>query len=122
MSGKESIGNAVDQILQNVDWASLQDVERARECIRLLLNLVEKLNADLRKAQAENDYLREQLQRRQGGGGTEVAKARGPARRGEPGRERPPGPRKRSARNRGKVTSPGSRASWRGFGSIAKKW
>src|SRR5262249_61486671 len=69
MSGKESIGNAVDQILQNVDWASLQDVERARECIRLLLNLVEKLNADLRKAQAENDYWREQLQRRPGGGG-----------------------------------------------------
>jgi len=69
MSGKEPIGNAVDQILQNVDGASLQDVERARECIRLLLNLVEKLNADLRKAQAEIDYLREQLQGRKGGGG-----------------------------------------------------
>src|SRR5215472_12189521 len=77
MSGKESIGNAVDQILQNVDWASLQDVERARECIRLLLNLVEKLNADLRKAQAENDYLREQLQRRQGGGGDRGSKGSG---------------------------------------------
>ena len=44
-------------------------MERARECIRLLLNLVEKLNADLGKAQAEIDYLREPLQGRKGGGG-----------------------------------------------------
>ena len=41
----------------------------ARECIRLLLNLIESLTAELRKAQAENQYLQEQLQRRQAGGG-----------------------------------------------------
>jgi Transposase IS66 family len=35
----------------------------------LLLNLIESLNADLRKAQAEILYLREQLNRRKGGGG-----------------------------------------------------
>jgi len=58
----------VDQILRNVDLAGIQD-ERARECIRLLLNLIESLTADLRKAQAENLYLREQLNRRKGGGG-----------------------------------------------------
>src|SRR5258708_20909945 len=67
MSGSGSEINAVDQILQKVDVAGIQD-ERARECIRLLLNLVESLTADLRKAQAENLYLREQLNRRKGGG------------------------------------------------------
>ena len=67
MSGESEI-NPVDQILRNVDVAGIQD-ERARECIRLLLNLIESLTADLRKAQAENLYLREQLNRRKGGGG-----------------------------------------------------
>ena len=67
MSGQSGI-SPVDQILRNVDLAGIQD-ERARECIRLLLNLIETLTADLRKAQAENLYLREQLNRRKGGGG-----------------------------------------------------
>jgi hypothetical protein len=49
--------------------ANIQDVERARECIRLLLNLVETLHAELRKAQAEIQYLREQGQGHKGGGG-----------------------------------------------------
>lgn len=67
MSGSQP--SAVDQILQNVDLASIQD-ERARKCIGLLLNLVESLTADLRKAQAEILYLRQQLKRgRKGGGG-----------------------------------------------------
>ena len=66
MSGQSEI-SPVDQILRNVDLAGIQD-ERARECIRLLLNLIESLTADLRKAQAENLYLREQLNRRKGGG------------------------------------------------------
>jgi hypothetical protein len=51
-----------------VDLAGIQD-ERARECIRLLLNLTESLTPDLRKSQAENLYLREQLKRRKGGDG-----------------------------------------------------
>ncbi len=68
MSGSEARGSAIEQILQNVDVASIQD-ERARECIRLLLNLVETLTVELRKAQAENRYLREQLHGRKGGGG-----------------------------------------------------
>jgi hypothetical protein len=67
MSGQSGI-SPVDQILRSVDLAGIQD-ERARECIRLLLNLIESLTVDLRKAQAENLYLREQLNRRQGGGG-----------------------------------------------------
>ncbi|HEY8671648.1 MAG TPA: transposase [Terriglobales bacterium] len=68
MSDSQSGNNVVDRILQKVDLASIQD-ERARECIRLLLNLIESLTADLRKAHAENLYLREQLNRRKGGGG-----------------------------------------------------
>jgi hypothetical protein len=67
MSGQSGI-SAVDPVLRSVDLAGIQD-ERARECIRLLLNLIESLTADLRKSQAENLYLREQLKRRKGGGG-----------------------------------------------------
>ncbi len=64
----DSQPNAVEQILQSVDLASIQD-ERAREIIRLLLNLVESLTADLRRAQAEIVFLRQQLKDRKGGGG-----------------------------------------------------
>ena len=51
-----------------IDIAGIQD-ERAHEMYRLLLNLIESPTADLRKSQAENLYLREQLNRRKGGGG-----------------------------------------------------
>ena len=67
MSGQSGI-SPVDQMLRDVDLAGIQD-ERARECIRLLLNLIESLTADLRKAQAENLHLREQVNRGKGGGG-----------------------------------------------------
>ena len=69
MSGSEPTESAVDQILRNVDLTGIQD-ERARECVRLLLNLVESLTAEVRKLQAENLALREQLQGRKGSGGT----------------------------------------------------
>ena len=68
MNDSEAYGSVIEQILQKVDIASIQD-ERARECIRLLLNLVETLHVELRKAQAENAYLREQLHGRKSGGG-----------------------------------------------------
>src|ERR1035438_3757581 len=67
MSGQSGI-SPVDQILRNVDLAGIQ-AERARECIRLLLNLIESLTVDLRQAQAEPLCLRDELIRRQGGGG-----------------------------------------------------
>ena len=63
MSGSQSVVGVVDQILRNVDVAGIQD-ERARECVRTLLNLIESLAAELRKAQAEALYLREQMKRR----------------------------------------------------------
>ena len=68
MSDSAAGGSAIEQILQKIDVASIQD-ERARECIRLLLNLVETLTVELRKAQAENRYLREKLHGRKGGDG-----------------------------------------------------
>jgi hypothetical protein len=68
MSDSQPPESAVDQILKKVDLTSIQD-ERARECIRLLLNLVESLTAEVRKLQAENLVLREQLRGRKGGGG-----------------------------------------------------
>jgi hypothetical protein len=55
-------------ILKDIDLSRLPD-ERWRECVRQLLNLVESLTGELRKAQAENQYLREQLKRGPGGGG-----------------------------------------------------
>src|ERR1700694_2247238 len=67
MSGGQPIESAVEQILKNVDLAGIQD-QRARECIRLLLNLVESLNTELRKAQAEIRSLQEQRETRKGGG------------------------------------------------------
>ncbi len=102
MSGKEPIGNAVDQILQNVDLASIQDVERGRECIRLLLNLVETLHAELRKAQAEIQYLREQRQGRKGGGGpgSRSGQAQGTAPRSSEKERREPGERETPKRSK----------------------
>lgn len=55
-----------EAMLKDIDLSRLPD-ERWRECVRQLLNLVESLTGDLRKAQAENQYLREQLKRGQGG-------------------------------------------------------
>lgn len=60
--------NEIELILQRVDLASIQD-ERSRECIGLLLNLVETLSVELRKVEAANRYLREKLHGRKGGGG-----------------------------------------------------
>lgn len=67
MSSSEATPSAIEQILQKVDLARVQD-ERARQSIRLLLNLVETLTGELRKAQDENRYLREKLHGRKGGG------------------------------------------------------
>ena len=78
MSGPESIPSAVDKILEKLDWANISD-ERTRQCIRLLLNLVETLNAELQKARAENQCLREQGQGRKGGGGPGSGDASGAA-------------------------------------------
>jgi len=54
-----------DLILPNLDLANIQD-ERARECVRQLLNLVETLMADLRDARSEIQRLRDEVNRLKG--------------------------------------------------------
>ena len=65
---RDATAGAGNVISANGGNAPLIQDERAREYIRLLLNLVETLTVELRKAQAENRYL-EQLHGRKGGGG-----------------------------------------------------
>jgi len=52
-------------MLDNLDLNAIQD-ENARELIRQLLNLVEKLSADLRDSQVENQRLRDEVNRLKG--------------------------------------------------------
>src|SRR5680860_1602228 len=52
-------------IIDNFDLNAIQD-ENARELIRQLLNLVEKLSTDLRDAQAEIQRLRDEVNRLKG--------------------------------------------------------
>ena len=52
-------------MIDKIDLNGIQD-ENARELIRQLLNLVEKLSADLRDAQAENQRLRDEVNRLKG--------------------------------------------------------
>jgi len=61
----ESLAQA---ILRDIELSSLPD-DRWRECVRQLLNLVESLSGELRKAQAEIQYLREQQKGKSGGSG-----------------------------------------------------
>ncbi len=67
-SGEASKGDALLEQLQKIDLAGVED-ERARAIIRLLLNVVEDLRGELKKAQQEIAYLRERLRLRQGGEG-----------------------------------------------------
>ena len=67
-----------DLILPNLDLTSIQD-ERARECVRQLLNLVETLMADLREAWAEIQRLRDELNRLKGEQGKPDIKPNRPA-------------------------------------------
>jgi hypothetical protein len=107
MSNSQAGINVVDQILQEVDLAGIQD-ERARECIRVLLNLIESLTAELRKAHAENLYLREH---------STAARVEGANRTGpKTVRHRHHSHRKKSERSLRKPNSTASAANWSGFG------
>src|SRR3989304_3069586 len=52
-------------MFDDIDLSRIQD-ENARELIMRLLNLVEKLSADLRDAQIENQRLRDEVNRLKG--------------------------------------------------------
>ena len=60
--------NALLDQVQKIDLTGIED-EKARAIIGLLLNLVEDLRGELKKAHQEIAYLREQLRLRPGGGG-----------------------------------------------------
>ena len=102
MSSSEVDRSAIEQILRKIDVASIQD-ERARECIRSLLNLVETLTVELRKAQAENRYLRAKLNERKGGDGkSDPPKGASPSgsRSSEKERAEPPGGNQNTKRSK----------------------
>ncbi|MGA7874087.1 MAG: transposase [Desulfoferrobacter sp.] len=64
-------------LLDNLDLNAIQD-ENARELIRQLLNLVEKLSADLRDAQVEIQRLRDEVNRLKGEQGKPNIKGNSP--------------------------------------------
>src|SRR5882672_3905081 len=61
-------------MLEDFDLHSIAD-ERARELVRRLLNVLEDVRADLRVAQAENQRLRDEINRLKGEQGTPTIKA-----------------------------------------------
>jgi len=67
-SARSPLERAIETIVQNVDPAKIQD-EVARQCVMQLLNLVERLAGELRKAQAEIQFLRQQRGSGKAGGG-----------------------------------------------------
>jgi hypothetical protein len=64
-------------MLEHLDLNAIQD-ENAREVIVRLLNLIEKLSADLRDAQADNQRLRDEVNRLKGEQGKPQIKANSP--------------------------------------------
>lgn len=66
-------------MLTGMELNAIQD-ENARQLIRRLLNLIEKLSADLRDLQAENQVLRDENKHRKG----EQRKPKVKANKGQP--------------------------------------
>ena len=64
-------------MLEDLDLHSIAD-EQARELVRQLLNLLEDVRADLRAAQAENQHLRDEINRLKGEQGMPTIKANTP--------------------------------------------
>ena len=66
-------------MLEDLDLHSIAD-DRARELVRRLLNVLEDVMADLRAAQAENQRLRDEINRLKGEQGTPKVQANTPQR------------------------------------------
>src|SRR5262245_30494025 len=64
-------------MLEDLDLSSIAD-ERARKLVQQLLNVLEDVMADLRAAQAENQRLRDELNRLKGEQGAPAIKANTP--------------------------------------------
>ena len=67
-SAEGAKGDALLEQIQKIDLTGIED-ERSRAIIGLLLNVVEDLRGELKKAQQEIAYLRERLRLRQSGEG-----------------------------------------------------
>jgi hypothetical protein len=105
-SAEAAVGDALLEQIQKIDLAGIED-ERARAIVRLLLNLVEDLRGELKKAQQENAYLRQRLRLHQGGEGKPGDKPAGSApqqpRSSEKERNEPKGRIKREKLSRIKI-------------------
>lgn len=77
-SARSPLEKAIQAIVENLDLAKIQD-ERARQCIVQLLNLVEKLAGELRKAQAEIEFWRRRGSGKAGGGKPNQPAGAGPS-------------------------------------------
>lgn len=88
-------------MLEDIDLSAIQD-ENARQLIRRLLNLTEKLSADLRDLQAENQALRDEISYLKGEQGKPKVKANMP---------QPDGNSKHSSEKERKKTRPRHKAS-----------
>src|SRR5262245_64512397 len=64
-------------MFEDLDLSSIAE-ERARQLVQQLLNVLEDVMADLRAAQAENQRLRDELNRLKGEQGTPAIKANTP--------------------------------------------
>jgi len=64
-------------MLEDLDLSSIAD-ERARKLVQQLLNVLEDVMADLRAAQAENQRLRDEINRLKGEQGAPAIKANTP--------------------------------------------
>ena len=76
-SAEAAKGDALLEQIQKIDLTGIED-ERVRAIIRLLLNVVEDLRGELKKAHQEIAYLRERLGLRQGGDGKPGGKSTPP--------------------------------------------
>jgi hypothetical protein len=121
-SAKASQAAPIDTLLdqvQKIDLTRIED-ERARAVIGFLLNLVEELRGELKKAQQENAYLRKRLRirprwkRKAGGSGREFAatadaflreRAEGTPAANQAGKVEPDPDRQRSAAESGSCDS-----------------
>ena len=83
-------------MLDNLDLNAIHD-ENARELIRQVLNLVEKLTADMRDLQVENQRLRDEVNRLKGEQGKPKAKGKSLKRKPTAVSGRAPKPLRRSA-------------------------
>ena len=94
-------------MLEDFDLTSIAD-DRARKLVRQLLNLLENVMADLRAAQAENQRLRDEINRLKGEQGMPTIQS-----------NTPPPPRRTTPRNRNDISRRRGRKAARRTASVS---